>query len=201
MSIAPYLSVFFDDIDEMRGDIVPKEKIAHYVKEIPDILVESIIVAGSYESFRKQIELYKYASQREYAQYFAQIYHTMIQDSIKNPEEYVIVPVPMHWSRYIYRWFDHMALICDILRETYGYRSKKLLSASFTWRQAKLTKQQRRKNRESGIFLRFPDFPEKNIILIDDIISSGYTLSSCSKLLKKYPDSHIVSYFIASNSY
>jgi len=103
MNISPYLSIFFDHIDELQGDIVPKEKKEHYIREIPDLSVESIMVAGTYETLQKQIELYKYASQREYAQYFAQIYHHMIQDSIKNPEDYLIVPVPMHWSRYIYR--------------------------------------------------------------------------------------------------
>lgn len=194
-------SIFFDEEDRENTAFSPEDLTAHYRSEISSLSVDRIYIAWAYRDYHKKIESYKYRSNREYAEYFAQIFDTMIQKYIWDTSEYIIVPVPMHWSRYLYRSYDHMGLIASILEKEYGYYISHLLGVHFSLKQAKLHKQARKKNSVDRFFLKNRNFWGKKIILIDDIISSGYTLSSCSKLLKNISHSEIISFFIASNSY
>ncbi len=100
----------------------------------------------------------------------------------------LIIPVPLHRSKQRERGFNQSDFIargigasCGIPVEKKIFRRKK-----YTQSQTTLTLEQRSKNVESAFILNDVSFVEKkNILLIDDVITTGSTILECSKVLKK----------------
>jgi predicted amidophosphoribosyltransferase len=115
-------------------------------------------------------------------------------------EQVAICPVPMHWSRYLIRGFDHVAKLGEQLAKEEHVPFQKLLKAGYSKRQSKLQKSERVKNREHAFVLtpNIKEMPE-TVILIDDVISTGSTANACAEILKKAGVPYVYSFFLASN--
>lgn len=183
------------------GVFIPKDLTDHYRTEIQELPVEQIMVYGPYAWIEEKIFSYKYRSHREYALEFAQQYHQMIEATWLKKEDSIIIFPPMHFSRYCIRGFDHMKYIGKILSKHYGYSVVYPFWVKFSLRQAHLSKSLRRESSRIKFFLKQRVPWGKNRIFIDDIISSGYTLFSLSKILHEDSSDPIFAFFIASNSY
>ena len=110
-----------------------------------------------------------------------------------------LMAVPMHWSRYIIRGFDHMDLLASGLARENGITKIQALRAHFTRRQSKLSKSKRFINRQSSFTLKAGVFLPKTIILIDDIVSTGATVNACAHILKDAGVERVYVIAIASN--
>jgi ComF family protein len=133
------------------------------------------------------------------SEHFHEIYrHTR---SIYGDDEWYIVPVPMHWSRYSMRGFDHMQLIASSLSKLTEYPTLQLLTTAYRPRQTRLTREVRLANKKNAFKIRsgFKKIPE-NVILIDDVISSGSTANSCAQILKESGVKKVIGWFLASNN-
>lgn len=165
--------------------------------------LDSIYSASHYSDTKSLIESYKYFSQREklipLAQYLSEIYRQT--QSLYGEEEWYIVPVPMHWSRYSIRGFDHMELIAREVSKSTHIPYISLLSTRYRPRQTQFSREVRLANKKNAFKIRsgFNTVPE-NIILIDDIISSGSTVNACAQVLKESGTKKIVGWFLASNN-
>lgn len=106
----------------------------------------------------------------------------------------------MHWSRYLIRGFDHVAILGEQLAKHEHIPFQKLLRAKYTKRQSKLQKSERVRNREHAFVLapNTKKIPE-TVILIDDVISTGSTANACARILKKAGVKYVYSFFLASN--
>lgn len=112
----------------------------------------------------------------------------------------VITSVPMHWSRYLLRGFDHVAYLAKRVAKEQKIPIKKLLRARYSKRQSKLHKKERIKNREHAFILahKMEKIPE-TVILLDDVISTGSTANACAKILKSVGVKYVYGFFLASN--
>ena len=69
-----------------------------------------------------------------------------------------------------------------------------------TKKQSLLTKEQRKKNIKGAFKIKYPErIKDKNIILFDDIFTTGSTVNECSKMLKKAGAKEIVILTIATD--
>jgi ComF family protein len=106
-------------------------------------------------------------------------------DAFRNGHDVLIVPIPLHKSRERKRGYNQATLLakgvgernklpvnCDVLK-----RVKK------TKPQFGLNKQERLANIDGAFSLGRTDVSGKSIILIDDVFTSGATLTLCAKLL------------------
>lgn len=106
-------------------------------------------------------------------------------DGFRNRHDVLIVPIPLHKSRERKRGYNQATLLakgvadrnklpvnCDVLK-----RVKK------TKPQFGLNKQDRLENIDGAFSLGRTDVTGKSIILIDDVFTSGATLTLCAKLL------------------
>ncbi len=100
-----------------------------------------------------------------------------------------IVPVPLHKSKLRKRGFNQAKLLAEALGAETGFPVRELLvKEKETKDQKRLTLEQRRKNL-SGVY-RVKETDQKAglpgaVLLLDDIITTGSTLTACAKVLKK----------------
>ena len=104
-----------------------------------------------------------------------------------------IVPLPLHWTRRIWRGFNQAALIAIPLAQ---YMSVPLVHAlrkkKYRPPQVGLTNAQRRENVRGVFVVEKPLLIEgRRILLVDDVFTTGATASACAKALKKAGAKHV----------
>lgn len=100
----------------------------------------------------------------------------------------LVVPVPLHSKREKERGFNQAELLCCLFNEKLHIPiiTNNLVRVKHTRTQTKLTKKQRKDNLEKAFqVLQKSEFKNKNILLIDDVFTTGATIEECSEVLKK----------------
>lgn len=110
-------------------------------------------------------------------------------DLIKKDQgkNWLIVPVPLYWQRQNWRGFNQASLLGKLLAKKMGLKYQEALT------RIKSTKQQvgqaaskRRENIKGAFSLTHNSLPiTHNILLIDDVWTTGSTLKECCFILKK----------------
>jgi len=102
----------------------------------------------------------------------------------------LIIPVPLHRLRTFTRRYNQSALLAKRLEKLSGVpaRMNILLRVRNTIPQAGLTQSQRKKNLAGAFTIRqkYRNLIEgKHIVLVDDVMTTGTTLRSCSRVLMR----------------
>lgn len=100
----------------------------------------------------------------------------------------VIVPVPLHWRRLYWRGFNHAYLLAARIGESAGLEVDEglLVRTRNTTQQYGLNKKQRGKNVKGAFVAPFPErVAGKDIVIFDDIITTGATVAECGRALWK----------------
>jgi ComF family protein len=96
-----------------------------------------------------------------------------------------LVPVPLHWRRRLERGFNQSYLLAQCLRRSGIPICLDLVRIRYTRRQWDLPPAQRRRNVKGAFAVRKDHpFSGKTLCLVDDITTSGATLSECARTLK-----------------
>lgn len=98
----------------------------------------------------------------------------------------VITPVPLHWSRMVKRRYNQSAELARHLADISGkrYAPDLLIRKKRTPTQDGLTRTERQEN-QNGVFSLNPRYHiEQNVLLIDDVMTTGATLSACAEALR-----------------
>jgi len=98
----------------------------------------------------------------------------------------IIIPVPIHKNRLKLRGFNQSLEISKKLSRLIGVPIERniLIRTKDTISQVGLKKSEREKN-VKNVFRVIGDIKGINIVLVDDVYTSGATASECSKVLKK----------------
>ncbi len=99
----------------------------------------------------------------------------------------VIVPVPLHWKKKQKRGFNQSKLmakkICKKLSLPISINN--LHRVKNTLSQTQLSRLQRQKNVYGAFKVKNPEkFNKKNVLLVDDVLTTGTTAAECAKSLK-----------------
>lgn len=101
----------------------------------------------------------------------------------------IIMPVPLHWSRMIKRRYNQAALLAQAIAANNNkqYEPLWLKRVKATAPQGRRGAKERKKNVKKAFAVNNKAALEgKNILLIDDVITSGATVNECAKILKDY---------------
>ena len=99
----------------------------------------------------------------------------------------VIVPVPLHPTRQRERGFNQASLLAELLSVEISVPSRPLLErVRYTTTQTALDRAERMENLRNAFRLRkTANVRNLRVLLIDDVLTTGSTLSECSRVLKR----------------
>lgn len=142
---------------------------------------------GPYEgSLQERLHQFKYRGQRNIAVGFACLLAEMLQPQLVHHPVELIVPVPMHWRKQKQRNYNQANLLARELAKLLDVplATAVLLKVKDNPSQTKLAKEQRRAN-VSGVFkvVAAGTVYNRNILLVDDIITTGSTVIECAHAL------------------
>jgi competence protein ComFC len=99
----------------------------------------------------------------------------------------IIVPVPLHSARERERGFNQAALLADLLSARMSVKNRLMLERiRYTTTQTAFDRAERMENLHGAFRLRKNmDVRGLRVLLIDDVLTTGSTLSECARVLKK----------------
>ena len=106
---------------------------------------------------------------------------------LQNMETALIMPVPLYPRRQRWRGFNQAEILARQVAEHFRatLEAKNLQRIRPTRDQASLGKEDRQSNVADSFAWRGENLALKNIILVDDVVTTGATLESCAAVLKE----------------
>lgn len=138
------------------------------------------------DEIKKIVEDFKYRKIKKLAEFIARKMKDLLVQEY--PEIHLLVPIPIHPTRKRERGFSQTELITKELSTLTGIKCdcKNLVRTKHTKSQANLTKEERKSNLRNAFKLLDPGmFRNKNILLIDDVMTTGITMNEAARVLKR----------------
>lgn len=155
--------------------------------------LDGILVASSYHDqlLNKAIKTFKYNFAFDLKKPLGNILINFLrQFELSNKDEFLLIPVPLHKKRLIWRGFNQSELLTQEISAFFNLEmnSEILKRLKNTQPQTELNKKERINNIKN-IFL-ISDYLSaqilnKKIILVDDVSTTGSTLEEAGRILKK----------------
>lgn len=159
---------------------------------------------------RQAISLLKYKNKRKIADILAEaIYDHLIEElaelsTMRNFNSAILIPIPIEKSRLKERGFNQSILIGKALtkldqNQNFILNSDILIKVKDTDHQARLKNRKNRLQNIVGVFSINPniDIKNKNIILLDDVTTTGATLAEAKRVLKLAGARKIIAFTVA----
>lgn len=192
--------IFIDDVWHVDISFLPRNLTEHYKKELWNHHLNAIYIATEYREIEDYLAKYKFYSQREYVDLFGDLMSKLDKKyQIFEDKKSILVPVPMHWSRYFSRWFDHNRYLIKHMAKNVDISYEILLSTSWTSHQSKLSRIKRLENKKNSLKMNHSRCIPDTVILFDDVISTWSTATECARVLKEAGVKKVIWIFLASN--
>ena len=131
------------------------------------------------------IKQMKFAKQWSWAPYLGRLLAKRVGEPIKQ-DKIAVTYVPMHWRRRWRRGFNQAELMAKALANARNWPVVPMLKrAHWTPPQPSVTTSQREANVKQSFALRKVDLSGWQIVVVDDLKTSGATLGTCCKMLKE----------------
>lgn len=182
-----------------RARLAESKRICHY--DSPYLLA----AAGNYDDpvLQNLIHCFKYKYFKNLAPILAEVlikYLSNLSLSMVKSQKSVVVFIPLHPRRERQRGFNQAKLIAEIVARRFNLALVDALKrVKDTKSQAKMKETEKRIENVSGCFaIKNPEMIQgKNIILIDDVFTSGATMNEAVKILKKNGAKRIIALVLA----
>ncbi|MEK7175449.1 MAG: ComF family protein [Patescibacteria group bacterium] len=179
-------------------------------KEVPSWIFP--VLDYQYPPIKKGIWLLKYSHKKDLSFVFAKILYSKILEELserKIMENFckpILIPIPLSKERFQERGFNQAELICQELikidnNQNYELKNNILIKIKNTPQQVNLKNRKERLKNLAGCFVienkNMVEIKNRNIILIDDVTTTGATLKEAKKILKKSGAKNIIAFTIA----
>lgn len=181
------LPTFTDPICPVCRHFVPGKQPHHdclTVEETPSLIWTSGILDAGY---RPLIHALKYEHQRSIGEFFGRQIGTRLAGSIADDESApLVVPVPLHPAREKRRGYNQSSTIATGVARATGFPlAEHLLHRTRRTRdQTRLSPEKRLANVRDAFRVARPGcFNGRQIILVDDVMTTGATLQECTRVI------------------
>ncbi|MBB6428360.1 ComF family protein [Algisphaera agarilytica] len=131
------------------------------------------------------IKAMKFGKQWSWARWFGEQLAQQLGKPL-DENKLVVCPVPMPWMRRWSRGFNQSRLMAEALADVRGYPCLEALKRTrHTAPQTTVAASQRPANVRGSLAMRPIDLTGYDVILVDDIKTTGSTLNACARLLKQ----------------
>ena len=155
------------------------------LEDLPNVRAYSACLYDG--GLKELVHSFKYKGKTVLAKVFSKLMIDYIKDNPEIADVDLITVVPLHKSRLREREFNQSLLLAGPIAKEYSLLSANTLEKIRKTRyQNELLKSERLENLR-GAFSISPKacIKDKNILLIDDVMTTGATLSECAKILLK----------------
>ena len=147
---------------------------------------KSLSVVRYNDASKKIILPFKHADRTNYAKIMGKMMASTLSPFKEKFD--IIMPVPLHLKRMVKRKYNQSALLANviakILKKPVVYNS--LVRTKFKESQGHLSLKDRKLNVKEAFKIKNPlKVKGKNVLLVDDVLTTGATLNECAKILKK----------------
>ncbi|QZY54324.1 ComF family protein [Crassaminicella profunda] len=152
------------------------------------------------EHMKELVHKLKYKNHRYIAYHMAEMMISQLKKHDLNDIDY-IVPVPLYKKKERKRGFNQSELLSKYIGKVMNWKVEKnnLIKIKDTKSQNQLNKDERKNNLENAFFVQAKeDFVDKNILLVDDVYTTGSTIDACSKEIRKAKPKEIYSISFAT---
>jgi ComF family protein len=179
----PYCKSFLEEGDIECGFCKPK---GEFFEDHKILLVRSL---GRFDdSYRELIHRFKYGKKIPLGRRLGQRLGETINEDSSFLKSDFLIPVPLHKSRYRERGFNQSDIVAEGISKITGLSVLKnvLKRKKNTKDQTDFSREQREENVRGAFVVAEPEMINgKKIILVDDVITTGATLSECARMLKQ----------------
>ncbi len=150
-----------------------------------------------YEQIGSSVYRFKYQNRPEYASGYASIIYDRLGPWIDMIHPDALVPVPIHRKRFIKRGYNQAALLAEELSKLTGIPTMEDLieRARNTAPQKLFDRKHRQINMKKAFIVNQNDVKLGNVIVVDDIYTTGSTIDAVSCELKRHGVNKV--YFIS----
>lgn len=141
------------------------------------------------QPLRQVVQKFKYGRKVSLGKPLGQLMALGCQEFLGECQVDLIIPVPLHPKRLRWRGFNQSVLLARQIRHAYNIPMDPFVLQRIkeTPAQTQLTEEERRRNvRAAFAFRPEKSIEDRNILLVDDVYTSGATVNECSRTLKKH---------------
>ncbi|MFL5245825.1 MAG: ComF family protein [Gemmataceae bacterium] len=150
---------------------------------------ERVLRLGPYEGMLREVVLrIKHLSGEDLAEAVGKLWAEVALADIQQLGAQVVIPVPLHWFKRLRRGYNQSETLAYSLaiKLHIPYLGRALRRSRNTPQQTQRVGVNRRDNVRNAFCARTgPQLAKKNVLLVDDVLTSGSTASEAARVLKK----------------
>ncbi|MBF0421273.1 MAG: ComF family protein [Magnetococcales bacterium] len=150
-------------------------------------LPERVYFAFLYlEPLSRLIVRYKFHDRSEWAEPLADLLMERIGDLMQREDLEMVVPVPLHPLRLLWRGYNQAALLAGMLAKKLHrpFVTNALRRSKMTRPQTQLNQKARLTNVQDAFVAKKTTFSDRTILLVDDVFTTGSTVRAATRALK-----------------
>lgn len=152
----------------------------------------------SHNAHQRPVMQFKYMKNAKLARTMGQLAATVIAEYGIEKEIDGLVPVPLSWRRHLERGYNQAEWLAQGIAETFRLpvHTKLLKRTEHRRQQTRLNREERKENAEGLYRATIPEqMKGRHFLIVDDVCTTGATLSACAKAIKEADPSACVSIF------